>query len=104
MAAIILKNGSDMKNPRAIAMLVMSLLIGVGGDSLAAGWIVQQGQAALEQGRGRGDRHRLGSRLKPQLLKTVDWPSGSIPSGAVSDAQSLQDRVVKTAFCVGSRF
>jgi pilus assembly protein CpaB len=35
------------------------------------------------------------------MLKSVDWPSGSVPSGAVSDAQSLQDRVIKTSILRG---
>jgi pilus assembly protein CpaB len=90
-----------MKNPRAIAMLVMSLLIGVVATVLAAGWIVQQGQAGSNKVVVAAIDIELGSRLNPQLLKTVDWPSGSIPSGAVSDALSLQDRVVKTSVLRG---
>ena len=39
----------------------------------------------------------LGSRLNPQMLTSVDWPSGSVPQGAFADLQSLQDRVVKTS-------
>ena len=82
-------------------MLVMSLLIGVVATVLAAGWIVQQGQAASNKVVVAAIDIELGSRLNPQLLKTVDWPSGSIPSGAVSDALSLQDRVVKTSVLRG---
>jgi pilus assembly protein CpaB len=35
------------------------------------------------------------------MLKMVDWPSGSIPPGAVSKAELLQDRVVKTSVLRG---
>jgi pilus assembly protein CpaB len=90
-----------MKNPRAIAMLVISVLIGLGATVIAAGWIVQQGQAASNKVVVAAVDIELGSRLNPQILKTVDWPSGSIPSGAFSDAQSLQDRVIKTSILRG---
>jgi pilus assembly protein CpaB len=90
-----------MKNPRAIAMLVISVLIGLGATVIAAGWIVQQGQAASNKVVVAAIDLELGSRLNAQMLKSVDWPSGSVPSGAVSDAQLLQDRVIKTSILRG---
>jgi pilus assembly protein CpaB len=90
-----------MKNPRAIAMLVISVLIGLGATVIAAGWIVQQGQAASNKVVVAAIDIELGSRLNAQMLKSVDWPSGSVPSGAVSDAQLLQDRVIKTSILRG---
>jgi pilus assembly protein CpaB len=40
---------------------------------------------------------QLGSRLNPEMLTMVDWPSGSVPQGAFADLKDLQDRVVKTS-------
>ena len=82
-------------------MLVISVLIGLGATVIAAGWIVQQGQAASNKVVVAAIDLELGSRLNAQMLKSVDWPSGSVPSGAVSDAQLLQDRVIKTSILRG---
>ena len=90
-----------MKNPRAILMLVVSVLVGLGATIVAAGWLVQQGNAASNKVVVAALDIELGSRLNSQLLKTVDWPSGSVPAGAVSDPQALEDRVVKTSILRG---
>jgi pilus assembly protein CpaB len=36
-----------------------------------------------------------GGRIAPEMLSTLDWPSGSLPAGAVADPVLLKDRVVK---------
>jgi len=90
-----------MRNPRAIAMLVLSVVIGLGATIVAAGWVAQQGHVASNRIVVAALDIELGSRLNPQMLKTVDWPSGSIPPGALSDPQLLQDRVVKTSVLRG---
>ena len=90
-----------MKNPRAIAMLVLSVIIGLVATIVASGWVAQQGRAASNKVVVAAIDIELGSRLNPQLLKTIDWPSGSVPSGAIADPQTLQDRVVKTSILRG---
>ena len=39
----------------------------------------------------------LGSRLSPDMLRMVEWPSGSVPPGAFTELAALDGRVVKTA-------
>ena len=39
----------------------------------------------------------LGSKINPQMLTSVDWPTGSVPQGAFTDMKQLQDRVVRTS-------
>lgn len=90
-----------MRNPKAIAMLVLSLVIGVAATVVAAGWIAQQGQVASSKVMVAAGDIQLGSRLNSQMLKAVDWPSGSIPPGAMTNAEPLQDRVVKTSILRG---
>jgi pilus assembly protein CpaB len=36
-----------------------------------------------------------GSRLEPEMLSTIDWPSSALPTGAVADPALLKARVVK---------
>jgi pilus assembly protein CpaB len=90
-----------MKNPRAIAMLVLSVIIGLVATVFASGWVAQQGRAASNKVVVAAMDIDLGSRLNPQQLKTIDWPSGSLPNGAITDPQTLQDRVVKTSVLRG---
>ena len=89
-----------MKNTRAIVMLVLSLAIGLGAAILAAGWVQQQGGGANKVVVAAVDVD-LGTRLNSQMLKTVDWPSGSVPPGSFTDAKDLTDRVVKTSILRG---
>jgi pilus assembly protein CpaB len=90
-----------MKNPKAIAMLVLSVVIGLVATIAASGWLAQQGRAASNKVVVAAVDIELGSRLNPQLLKTIDWPSGGLPAGAIADPQALQDRVVKTSIFRG---
>jgi pilus assembly protein CpaB len=90
-----------MKNPKAVVMLILSVVIGLGATILAAGWIAQQGQVASSKVVVAAADIQLGSRLNSQMLKMVDWPSGSIPPGAITKAEPLEDRVVKTSILRG---
>src|SRR5688572_676762 len=90
-----------MRNPKAVVMLVLSVVIGLGATMVAAGWIAQQGSVASSKVVVAAGDIQLGSRLSAEMLKTVDWPSGSIPPGAMTKAEPLLDRVVKTSVLRG---
>jgi pilus assembly protein CpaB len=82
-------------------MLILSVVIGLGATIVAAGWVAQQGRVASNRIVVGAIDLELGSRINAQMLKTVDWPSGSIPPGAFSEPQALQDRVLKTSVLRG---
>lgn len=86
-----------MRNPKALAMLILSVVIGLGAAFFGAGWLSQQTAMASNKVVVAAVDIDLGSRLNPQMLSEVEWPSGSVPSGAFQDVKSLQDRVVKTS-------
>lgn len=90
-----------MRNAKAIAMLVLSLVIGLGASLMAAGWIQAQGAAATNKVVVASSDIELGSRLGGQMLKVVEWPSGDVPPGSFSDQKELGDRVVKTSVLRG---
>jgi pilus assembly protein CpaB len=90
-----------MRNPKAVVMLVLSVVIGLGATIVAAGWISQQANVASTKVVVAAADIQLGSRLNSQMLKTVDWPAGSIPTGAMTKAEPLEDRVVKTSVLRG---
>ncbi|MDE2254282.1 MAG: Flp pilus assembly protein CpaB [Betaproteobacteria bacterium] len=89
-----------MRNPRAIAMLVVSLLLGLLAAVLAANWLQQRAVAGNKVVVAAVDI-QLGSRLNAQMLTTADWPAGSVPPGAFTDVKKLDGRVVKTTVLRG---
>lgn len=90
-----------MRNPKAVVMLVLSVIIGLGATIVAAGWISQRANVASTKVVVAAADIQLGSRLNSQMLKTVDWPAGSIPAGAITKADALENRVVKTSILSG---
>lgn len=90
-----------MRNIRATLMLVLSLLIGLGAAVMAAAWVQQKGDAATRQVAVAAVDIELGSRLNPQMVKLVAWPSGQVPEGSFGNVESLADRVVKTSVLRG---
>jgi pilus assembly protein CpaB len=90
-----------MKNTRALVMLVFALLLGVVAVTLAAQWLGRQADIATNRVVVAARDVQLGSPLTPDMLTTVEWPSGSLPTGAISDPVELGDRVVKTTLMRG---
>src|SRR6476619_4966755 len=86
-----------MKNTRAAVMLIISIVLGLIATAFAVTWVSQRASIAANKVVVAAMDIELGSRLNPQMLTSVDWPSGSVPQGAFADLQSLQDRVVKTS-------
>lgn len=86
-----------MKNTRAVGMLIVSIVLGLAVTALAVVWVAQKGAIASNKVVVAVMDIELGSRLNPQMLTTVDWPSGSMPQGAFVDLKNLEDRVVKTS-------
>jgi len=86
-----------MKNTRAIGMLIVSIVLGLAVTTLAVVWVAQKGAVASSKVVVAVMDIELGSRLNPQMLTTVDWPSGSMPQGAFAELKNLEDRVVKSS-------
>src|SRR4051812_16938572 len=78
-------------------MLVISIVLGLVVTALAVAWVSQKAAIASNKVVVAGVDIELGSRLNAQMLKVVDWPSGSLPPGGFDDAKNLQDRVVRTS-------
>jgi len=81
---------------RGMLMLFVALVAGLAAVVLATRWMQQQG----------GDKGRiavanteieLGGRISPEMVRMVDWPQGSVPPGAFTDAAKLDGRVVMVA-------
>lgn len=90
-----------MRNMRATVMLVLSLIIGLIATAIAAAWVQQKGDAATNEVVVAAVDIELGSRINPQMVKAVPWPSGNLPPGTFNKSEDLSDRVVKTSVLRG---
>lgn len=90
-----------MKNMKAFGLLFLALVIGLAAAVYAAGWASQQANIASNKVVVAAVDIELGSKMTPQMLMMIDWPSGSIPPGAFKDIKELQERVVKVSVLRG---
>jgi pilus assembly protein CpaB len=90
-----------MKNMKAIALLILAVIVGLAAAVYAASWVAQRGNIASTKVVVAAVDIELGSKINPQMLTTSEWPSGSTPEGTFKDVKELQDRVVKTSVMRG---
>jgi pilus assembly protein CpaB len=86
-----------MKNTRAVVMVAISVVLGLVVSALAVNWVSHKGAVASNKVVVAAMDIQLGSRLTPQMVTMVDWPSGSVPAGAFEDPKVVNDRVVKAS-------
>ena len=90
-----------MRNTRSIIMLVIAVIAGLAAVVLAARWMQQQSQSGGGKVATALVDIQLGSRLSPEMIQMMDWPTGNTPNGAVKDPKALENRVVKTSLARG---
>ena len=90
-----------MKNVRALVMLLIAAVAGLGAVALASRWMLERSSGSTAKVAVASVDINLGQRLNPEFIKMIDWPSGSLPPGAFVDAQKLDGRVLKTSVLRG---
>lgn len=90
-----------MRNMKAIGLLLLAVITGLAAAVYAASWVAQRGNIASSKVAVAAVDIELGSKINPQMIQLVDWPTGSVPEGAFRDAKDLQDRVVKVSVLRG---
>ncbi|MDP1653412.1 MAG: Flp pilus assembly protein CpaB [Rhodocyclaceae bacterium] len=78
-------------------MVIVAVLIGLVAVVMASQWIAQQTTSNSGMVVVARIDIDLGTKLTPEMLKTIPWPSGSTPSGALSDPKALEGRVLKVS-------
>ncbi|MGZ5194993.1 MAG: SAF domain-containing protein, partial [Ramlibacter sp.] len=76
-----------MRNAKAIAFLVLALLAGLAAAAYAAMWVSRQANIASNKVVVAAMDIELGSKINPQMLTAVDWPSASVPPGAFKESK-----------------
>ncbi len=86
-----------MKNTRTLVVLAVAIVSGLFAVMLASKWLNRQSATGVAHVAVAGTEISLGQRISPEMVKIVDWPTGSVPSGATDDPNKLQGRVVRSA-------
>ncbi|MES2115503.1 MAG: Flp pilus assembly protein CpaB [Pseudomonadota bacterium] len=86
-----------MKHRRALLMLGLAVLLGLGAVVMASRWLLHQAAGGGNKIVVAGADVNLGQRLAPDMLKLVDWPADSLPRGALRDPAKLSGRVLKSS-------
>ncbi len=90
-----------MKNVKALGLLLLASIIGLGAAVYAAEWIARRGNITSHKVVVARFDIELGSRINSQMLATIDWPSDAVPPGAFKEIKDVQDRVVKVGVLRG---
>jgi pilus assembly protein CpaB len=90
-----------MKNIKALGLLALAIIAGLAAALYSAGWVSQRANVASQKVVVAAVDIELGSKINPQMLTLVEWPSGSLPAGSFNDIKALQDRVVKVGVLRG---
>jgi pilus assembly protein CpaB len=89
-----------MRFSRGVIMLLVALVAGAAAVVFAARWMQAQAQGGGKIAVAALDIE-IGSRISPEQVKMVDWPTGSIPPGAFVEMATLDSRVSKTSLARG---
>lgn len=90
-----------MKSSRALIMLAAAMLAGLAAVVFASRWLIHTSSSAVTPVAVAVDDINLGQPLNTNLIRIVDWPSGSVPPGTFKDAKSLDGRVVRSSLARG---
>ena len=69
-----------MKNVRALVMLVVAAIAGLGAVAMASRWLLDRSSGMTAKVAVAAVDINLGQRLNSEFIKMVDWPSGSVPA------------------------
>lgn len=77
-------------------MLGIALVLAVAAVFAAASWIKSRTTGNTTQVAVAMVDISLGSRITPEMVRMVDWPSGALPPGAFTQAKLIDTRVART--------
>src|SRR2546430_10799468 len=90
-----------MRNTRALIMIIVAVIAGLGAVIIGARWLSQQATGSANKLVVAVSDIDLGSRLTPAMLKAVEWPASSMPKGAFATPAELDSRVLRTSVLSG---
>ncbi|HET8746394.1 MAG TPA: Flp pilus assembly protein CpaB [Ramlibacter sp.] len=85
-----------MKNARPWLIILTSVVVGAAAVVLAARWVAQQASVATQKVVVAVRDLDVGTRLRPDMLQVVDWPSGAPLKEPYAETDKVVDRVLNT--------
>lgn len=85
-----------MNNSKAVIMLIVAIVAGLGAVTMASRWLLQRSADVNKIAVATVDIN-LGQKLSQDMVKLVDWPASSIPADSFNDPSKLDGRVLKTS-------
>lgn len=86
-----------MKNTRALMMIGIALFLALAAVVVAARWINDQAGTGSNKVAVANVDISLGSRITPEMVRLVDWPTSAMPPGAIVDLKQIDTRVTRTS-------
>ncbi|WP_136419825.1 Flp pilus assembly protein CpaB [Herbaspirillum sp. ST 5-3] len=86
-----------MKNTRAIIMIGVSILAAIAAVLFASQWISEKAGLSTNKVVVAATDINLGTRLTPDMIRLVDWPAGSLPTGSANDLKKIDTRVARVS-------
>lgn len=90
-----------MRNLKAFFLLILALGLSLAAALYAGNWMAQQKLIASGRVVVAAADIQLGTRITPQMLTTIDWPTGARPPGSFSELKDVQERVLKSGLLRG---
>lgn len=90
-----------MKSSRAVAMIVVSVILALAAVVFAGKWINERASMSTNKLAVAMVDINMGSRVTQSMIRFVDWPAGSVPKGAFTDGKLLEGRVVRSSLLSG---
>jgi pilus assembly protein CpaB len=78
-------------------MMAIAVVLAFAAVIVAARWMSAQAQGNTGKIAVAMVDISLGSRINPEMVHMVDWPSGAMPPGAFTDVKLLETRVSRTS-------
>jgi pilus assembly protein CpaB len=85
-----------MRNTRGLLMIVLAVVAGLAAMTLATRWLSMQSTIATHRVAVAAADLSVGQPIGPDQIRIVEWPAGSVPSGAFASKDALKDRVART--------
>ncbi len=86
---------------KGMGFLLVAMLAGLAAVVLGVRWLQAKSASGGSGIAVAAVELQLGSRIAPETIRLVEWPSGSIPNGAFTDLAKLDGRVALTGIQPG---
>ncbi|NMG43070.1 Flp pilus assembly protein CpaB [Aromatoleum toluvorans] len=86
---------------KGLVFLFIAVLAGLAAVVLGTRWLQTMAKPGDNRLAVAAVELQLGGRITPDAIRMVEWPSGSVPTGAFKDAASLDGRIAVASILPG---